>query len=99
LILVTGNLRIAPEAMDKAREPMRAMLDATRREDGCLSYAYAEDVLEPGLLRISERWLNWQTLEAHLKTPHLMVWRAVLKEIGVLHRDVVAYEAGEAREL
>ncbi len=99
MIVVTGNLRIAPEDMDKARPHMQAVIEATRKEDGCLSCAYGEDVLEPGFVRISQRWLNWQALEAHAKTPHVVAWRAALKEIGVLHRDVVAYEAGEAREL
>lgn len=99
MIVVTGNIRIAPENMDKAREHLRPVLDAARREDGCLACAFAEDVLEPGLLRVSERWLNWQTLEAHTKTPHFAAWRTTLKELDVKHRDVVAYEAGEARKL
>lgn len=99
MIIVTGDLRVAPENMEKLHEHMRRVIEATRKEDGCLAYAYGEDVLEPGLVRISERWLNWQSLEAHGKSPHIAAWQATLKETGVIHRDIVAYEAGQGREL
>ena len=78
---------------------MRRVIEATRKEDGCLAYAYGEDVLEPGLVRISERWLNWQSLEAHGKSPHVAAWREALKQTGVIHRDVVGYEAGTGRSI
>ncbi len=99
MIVVTGDLRVAPENMDRLREAMRRVIEATRKEDGCLAYAYGEDVLDPGLVRVSERWLNWQSLEAHGKASHVAAWHAALKEVGVLHRDIVAYEAGPGRPL
>jgi len=99
VIVVTGDLRVAPDNMDSLREAMRRVIEATRKEDGCLAYAYGEDVLEPGLIRISERWLNWQSLEAHSKSPHVAAWQATLKKAGVIHRDIVGYEAGTGRAL
>ena len=35
---------------------MERMIAASRAEPGCLGYAYAEDILEPGLIRVSEAW-------------------------------------------
>ena len=99
MIVVTGDLRIAPENMEAVREHMRPVIETTRKEDGCLSYSYGEDVLEPGLVRISERWLNWQSLEAHGQTPHIAAWRDSLKKIGMIHREIVAYEVGRGRKL
>jgi quinol monooxygenase YgiN len=99
VIIVTGHVRLAPETMERARPHMRKVLEATREEPGCLVYAYGEDVLDPGLVRIVERWADWQSLEAHGKTPHIDAWRAALKEIGVLDREVIAHESGEERIL
>jgi len=99
VIVVTGDLRVAPENLGKLREAMRRVIEATRKEDGCLSYAFAEDVLEPGLVRISERWLNMQSLEAHGNAPHVAAWREALERTGVIHRDIVAYEAGTGRSI
>ena len=97
MIVVTGHIRLAPENMDRIRPHMRKVLEATRKEPGCLLYAYGEDVLDPGLVRIVERWRDWSALEAHGETPHIVVWRAALKEIGVVERELMAHAAGEER--
>lgn len=99
MIVVTGELRLAPENVAKARPYMRAVLAATRKEDGCLLYAYGEDVLEPGLFRIVERWRDWDALDAHGKAPHVGIWRKALKTIGVLNRDLMAHEAEDGRPI
>lgn len=99
LILVTGHFRLAPENMERARPHMRAMLEATRTEPGCVLYAFGEDVLDPGVVRIVERWQDWPSLEAHGKAPHMAAWRGALKEIGVLDREVTAHESDQSRKL
>ena len=55
-IAVIGEFRLPAGAFDDARPVMRTMLEATRAEAGCISYAFAQDVLEPDLVRISEVW-------------------------------------------
>ena len=99
LIVVSGHLRIAPEKIEALRPHARRTLEATRQEQGCILYAFAEDLLDPGLIRIVERWSDWPSLEAHGGRPHMDAWRAALKEIGVLDREVIAHETGEERAL
>lgn len=99
MIVIIGHLKLAPEKFAAARPHMRAMVEATVKEAGCLLYAFSEDVAEPGVMRIAERWENWETLKAHGATPHMAAWRAVVKDIGVLDREVIAYEAGESRAI
>jgi quinol monooxygenase YgiN len=99
LIVVTGHVRFAPEKIAGLRPHIRAMLEATRKEPGCLVYAFAEDFLDPGVIRIVERWDTWPALEAHGKMAHMVVWRAAVKEAGVLDREVTAHEVGEERAL
>ena len=99
MIVVTGYIRIAADQFERARPHMRKVLEATRREPGCILYAYAEDVLEPGVIRIVERWSDWASLDAHGGTPHIADWRAFLNEIGVIDREITAHAAGEARPL
>jgi quinol monooxygenase YgiN len=99
LILVTGHIRVAPEKVEGLRPHMRAVLEATRQEDGCILYAFGEDVLDPGLIRIVERWRDWPSLEAHGKAPHISTWSKAVREAGVLSREVIAHAAGEERIL
>jgi quinol monooxygenase YgiN len=57
-------------------------------------------VLEPGVIRIVERWRDWPSLEAHGRSPHIAAWSAALKDRGgVLGREVMAHAAGEKRIL
>jgi quinol monooxygenase YgiN len=99
MILIIGHLKIAPEKFAAVRAHAHAMIKATRKESGCLLYAFAEDIAEPGVLRITERWESWEALKLHGATPHMAAWRAALKDIGVLAREVTAWEAGEMRTL
>jgi quinol monooxygenase YgiN len=99
MIIVTGEARFAPEAVGALRAAAAAMVPATRAEAGCVSYGYAEDVLEPGLVRISEIWSDWASLEAHFATAHMARFNAALAEIRPVSVRVVAYETGAERVL
>jgi quinol monooxygenase YgiN len=93
MIIVTGDLRVAPENMDRLRPLMRTVIEANRQEDGCLLFAFGEDVLDPGLIRVTEHWRDRESLAAHSGQPHVISWRAALKEIGIISRHLAAYDA------
>jgi quinol monooxygenase YgiN len=95
MLIVAGTVRLPAENLDRARPVMAAMATATRAEDGCLEYAYAEDVFDPGLVRVFERWRDRAALELHLQADHLKAWRAAWPDLGLHDRKLFAYEAGE----
>jgi len=74
---------------------MRAMIEASRAEEGCLAYSYAEDVLDRGLVRISELWRDDAALEAHFRSAHIAAWRAAWPRLGLGERNLRRYEVGE----
>ena len=98
-VIVTGWVRLAPEDVAKALPAAKAMMAASRAEDGCDEYAYAQDLLEPGLIRVSERWRDFPALEAHFRTPHMAEWRRALAEVRLLERKVTAFEVAAERAL
>jgi len=95
VLVVAGTVRLPADNLDQARPVMAAMIQASRAEDGCLDYAYAEDVLEPGLIRVLERWRDQPALDRHLASEHIKTWRAAWSELGLHDRSLVVYEAGE----
>ncbi len=99
MIIITGHIRLAPENIEKARPHMRTVLETTRKEKGCQLYAFGEDVLDPGLIRIVERWDDWASLEAHAKSDHLKAWGAFTRELGLLEREVWAHEGANGKKL
>lgn len=95
MIVIVGTVRIPDGALDRARPAMAAMLTASRAEDGCLAYSYAQDVLDPCVIHVSERWRDRAALDAHFRTPHMAAWRAAFGAIGVSDRDLKLFECDE----
>ncbi|WP_209593915.1 putative quinol monooxygenase [Jiella mangrovi] len=99
MIIVSGTLRLSPEDLAKLRDQAAIVLTETRAETGCLVYAFAEDLLEPGLVRIYEEWESREALAAHGKAPHIAAWHEALAGVTVLGRDLKLVEAGRAEPL
>lgn len=99
MIVIMGTVRIPDGALDAARPAMTAMLVASRAEDGCLAYNYAQDVLDPCVIHIGERWRDRAALDAHFRTPHMAEWRAQFGAIGISDRDLTLYETDDGQPI
>ena len=91
MIAVIGQFRMPPENIEAARPLMRKVMEATRNEDGCIEYNYAEDVLDPGLIRVSEVWHSRAQLDAHMVTDHMRVWGEERTALGLSGRAITVY--------
>ena len=98
-LIVAGTIRVPPENLDAFRPHMLAMMTATRAEEGCLAYSYAEDVAEPGLIRVFEAWRDQDALSAHFDAPHLADWRASWPSFCVGERRLTAYAVASERDV
>jgi quinol monooxygenase YgiN len=98
-VIVAGTVRAPPDAIGTLRPHMDRMLAASRAEDGCITYSYAIDVQDPGLVRVFEVWRDQAALEAHARTPHMAAWRAAGAEIGLSDRRLSLYETASERPL
>ena len=94
MIVVVGQFRFPPGQMAAALPAMRKVMEATRAEDGCIEYNYGEDVLDPGLIRVSEIWASRAQLDAHMQAPHMAVWQAERAALGLSGRSIAVFEAG-----
>jgi quinol monooxygenase YgiN len=97
VLIITGTFRVPVDAIERARPAMTAMLLASRAEEGCLLYAYSQDVLDSGLFHVNERWTDAETLQAHSRTTHMAAWRSVWAELGIGERNLRLYETDEGR--
>ena len=95
MIVVVGQFRMPAEAMTAARPLMETVMLATRAEDGCAQYNYAEDVLDPGLIRVSEVWHSRAQLYAHMKTAHMVTWGQERIALGLSGRAITVFEVDD----
>ncbi|RZK01081.1 MAG: antibiotic biosynthesis monooxygenase [Novosphingobium sp.] len=92
MIVVVGSFRLPVAHLAAARAAMARVMIATRAEVGCLAYAYAEDLLEPGLIRVNEAWTTREALALHFEQPHMIEWKRERADFGLTERVMTAYE-------
>ncbi|MEY4849071.1 MAG: hypothetical protein RLZZ331_75 [Pseudomonadota bacterium] len=95
MIMVTGTFRLPADRLARALPAMSAMMAASRAEPGCIAYAYAQDLLDPALIHVVERWRDRAALAAHFAMPHLAQWRSQFAVLGITERNLELVE-GEA---
>jgi len=71
MIVIAGKIQIRPERRAEAVRAALAMVEATRRESGCVSYAFYGDLVDPGTFFIFEEWEDDAALAAHFQTDHM----------------------------
>lgn len=96
---IIGSFRFPPERLDQARDAMHRVIEATRAEAGCIQYNYGEDVLDPGLIRVSELWESREHLTAHFAAPHMTTWQHERAALGLSERQITVYELGASEEV
>lgn len=93
MIILAGSVRIQPGFHAKALAHIRTMVEATRREPGCLAFDFSLDVFDDHLVRIFEIYADQAALDAHRLTPHFAAWRAGWPACGIGDRAITEYEA------
>ena len=99
MIIVSGIQRFAPNDLPGLREAARTVIAATRAEPGCIVYSFAEDLVEPGLVRIYEEWESREDLARHGRSGHIAAWRDALSKVEVLARDLKIVEVAGTEPL
>lgn len=97
MLLIVGTVRLPPENRAAARPVMARMVAASRDEDGCLEYAYAEDISDPGLIHVKELWTDQAALDRHFASDHIAEWRAAWPVLGIGERALRMYDVAEPR--
>jgi quinol monooxygenase YgiN len=97
-LILAGTVRVAPDKLPPLRPHAVEMVRATREEDGCIAYAFSEDLGEPGLIHIFEIWRDAAALQAHGASEHMKVWRVAAGEAGMSDRRLKTYEIASESE-
>jgi quinol monooxygenase YgiN len=77
MLILSVNLRVPKAEQETLRPEMERVVQASRKEPGCLSYSYGFDLLEPDIIRVFEVYRDDAALKAHGESAHFKAWRAV----------------------
>jgi quinol monooxygenase YgiN len=95
MLIVAGEVIVEEGATDSVRDALRTMEEETRKESGCLTYAFSLDINAPTTMRIFERWESEEALSAHMKTPHMAAFGAAVGKIKPKSMSIKVYEVGK----
>jgi quinol monooxygenase YgiN len=100
-IIVIGRFRVEASQRQTFLEGRVPMQAATRREQGCLTYAASADPLEPDIINMIELWESRTAFNQHLavlaaRTPAEL---AEARKISFLEASIVRYEVAASGPL
>lgn len=95
MIVVNGVVRSTQEAISALQGAVAAMETASRAEEGCLDYTFSIELSESTVIRITEKWENLESLQAHFNTPHMAEFQAAMGAYPPESMDVHFYEVEE----
>lgn len=102
MIQINGTIQLAPGTVannPETVEAIKAMVAASRAEDGCFTYTFAQDLSDPDVLIIYERWRDREALAAHGASAHMAEFQKVMAANPPVGRDLRIYETDEGNPL
>jgi quinol monooxygenase YgiN len=90
MIYVIATIELAPNRRADFLREFQANVPAVRAEAGCVEYAPTIDVstsspaqlaARADVVTVVEKWADIEALEAHLIAPHMLAYRAKVKDL------------------
>lgn len=99
MLVIAGTIRIDPDKQAEAIPAALEVMEATRAEAGCISYAFSASLGEPGLIHVFEEWESQEALDAHFGTPHMARFLQALGGFGIRSMELQRYEVASVGPL
>ena len=97
MIVISGLMEVAPASADAFAALSLELVDATRREAGCVEYRFARSIESPGRFDIFEEFADQEAFDEHVRAEHYRAWNRSLKTEGIeiTRVSIVRYDATE----
>jgi quinol monooxygenase YgiN len=77
-VIVSGWIDFDPADREAALRAFAVVVAESRREPGCIDYAFSPDPRQPGRVRVFEHWTSDAALAEHLTLPHVEQLRSAI---------------------
>jgi quinol monooxygenase YgiN len=98
-VVVTGYVRVAFKDREVFIRVLQAHIPRVLKKDGCIAYAFATDVLDLNMLRMSEAWRDQKSLDAHLADDEFQATLKELAQVEIIARHVQRYEVSSTTDI
>jgi quinol monooxygenase YgiN len=99
IITVVEAVLASDEDMELMLSAARDQITTSRGDDGCISYDFGRDVLDPLVLHIVEIWEDEPKLRVHMKSAHRARYLAAVAGVGMTSVTAKMYDTDGERDL
>lgn len=95
MIVLISRMKIKPGFQDDIKALAKVTVEATLKEQGCISYRFVQDCFDECVFCFVEEWQDEACLKAHTLTDHFLHWRKNNAQM-IDDRMIKIYEGHEA---
>jgi quinol monooxygenase YgiN len=99
MIVVVGRVTSDEEKRDQLIPVAQAVAQASREEEGCISYRFYEDTETRNSFVFVEEWADQQALERHFATDHINVFMRAIPATLTSPPDVMFHTIASSVDL
>lgn len=74
MIIITARNILKPGKKEKFYEAVRSLIEASRAEEGNISYDLYEDIADRDAVCFIESWIDAASIDAHNRSGHFTEW-------------------------
>jgi quinol monooxygenase YgiN len=82
LLTVVAEIKARPGREEELRKTLLALIEPTRKEDGCVQYDLHVHTSDPGRFVFYENWTSAEALSRHAASAHLKDLAEKLKDLA-----------------
>jgi quinol monooxygenase YgiN len=86
LVTVVAEMKAKPGKESELRAALMALVEPTRKEDGCVQYDLHVHSIDPGRFVFYENWASEETLARHAASEHLKALGEKLGDLALERR-------------
>lgn len=99
MLIVSGIIKVeSEEELARVKPALAGRAERSRKDAGCLDYAFSVSVDDPTEIRLFEKWTSQADLDAHLAIPD-PEFNELLGTAKITSAVVTVAEAPEEREM
>src|SRR5262249_16472949 len=87
-IIVSARVKAQDDHVDRIAYVLKALIEPTRKEEGCISYDFHQSVNDKTVFISYEIWTSQEAFLSHLETPYIKALEDISKDILALPLEI-----------
>ena len=92
MVIVIAKVPVKPECKKTLLDLAQGVMEATRAEEGCVSYTLLDNTYDPAQCIFVEEWADLAALQKHATSAHIAEWRKQSRELTTGRTAVTVYQ-------